>query len=94
MSAQTDAEYAAMTLPRSGSCEVTDTEARMNVEYFDQLLEYSASLPTGTFVGKRWKAQRNDRDKNDRVWFLCEYVEDPDPKLIGIQRRRIMQVRP
>lgn len=90
---KTDAEWAAMTLPTSGSCEVTEHEARMDETYFEQLLEYSSSLPTGTFVGKRWKARRYAEGGG---WWMVEYVDphDGDPDRIGIQRRRIMQVRP
>lgn len=66
---------------------------------FDQLPEYSASLPTGTTVGKRWKrhwrepqscgvpsshpAYRHIPPKDG--WQIGEYVEHPDPGLVGIK---------
>jgi hypothetical protein len=50
---------AAMTLPKRGMCIVDEHMAIMDRAYFDELLEYSASLPTGTYLGKRWK--RNTR---------------------------------
>lgn len=56
---------------------------------FESLLEYSTSNPTGTFVGKVWKRDLNVFRKNgpDPDWRICEYVDHPDPKLIGIDYR-------
>ena len=54
---------------------------------FEALPEYSCSLPTGQTIGKRWK--RKCRDPNGEVWMLGEYVEDPEPGMIGIRWRRI-----
>ena len=39
---------------------------------FDSLLEYSASYPTGTTIGKRWK--RNVSDTSEPVWLIGEYT--------------------
>ena len=54
----------------------------------DALLDYSASIPTGKILGKKWKCWRGDG------WFLGEYV--PDPRVqsdhIGIKWRRILLV--
>jgi hypothetical protein len=47
--------WAAMSLPKRGTCIVDDETAVMDKEYFEALGEYSCSLPTGTYVGKRWK---------------------------------------
>jgi hypothetical protein len=49
------ADWAAMSLPKSGVCIVDDKTALMDQEYFKELGEYSTSLPTGTYIGKRWK---------------------------------------
>jgi hypothetical protein len=93
---KTDAKYAAMTLPTVGTCVVSDDEAVMDVAYFDALLEYSSSLPTGTFVGKRWKRRVPYvvTPGVTPVWYLCEFVEHLDPELVGIVSRRITQVTP
>ena len=53
------ARWAAMTLPKRGTCTVDDKTAVMDKEYFDALGDYSMSLPTGTYVGKRWKRDMN-----------------------------------
>lgn len=66
---------------------------------FDELPEYSCSIPTGTTIGKRWK--KNDfaftrfTDGITRQrWWLCEYYEltPPDPKNVGISYKRIVAV--
>lgn len=49
------ARWAAMTLPKRGICIVDDKTAVMDKVYFKELGEYSASLPTGVYIGKRWK---------------------------------------
>lgn len=51
---------------------------------FDSLLEYSCSLPTGKTIGKRWKRQNADG------WLMGEYVEDPDPAMVGILWRELV----
>ncbi len=54
---------------------------------FDSLLDYSCSLPTGTKIGKTWK--RGEPYGRATRWYRGEYVEDPDPKLVGIVWREI-----
>lgn len=63
-----------------------------------ELGEYSCSLPTGTFVGKRWR--RNvmayrpvpvqlipclPHVGHVAEWKVAEYVPDPEPGMIGIK---------
>ncbi len=50
-----------------------DKYALVTPDAFDRLPEYSTTLPTGTAIGKRWKAHRMSG------WRLGEYVEHPDP---------------
>lgn len=64
---------------------------------FDDLPEYSCSIPTGTTIGKQWKkniyAFTNFSDKVKRQkWFLCEYIKDDDPKMVGILYKQIVAV--
>jgi hypothetical protein len=61
------ARWAKMTLPKSGQCVCDDKTAVMDQEYFDQLGEYSCSLPSGTFIGKRWK-----RNQNEGPFWKCK----------------------
>lgn len=66
-----------------------------NLEYlkisekdFLALMEYSSTIPTGTTIGKRWRRGQRWRDKNGEIktkWYIGEYVEDPDPKYVGIK---------
>lgn len=70
-------------------CQCTDCgPAQMTQSEFDALLDYSASLPTGTTIGKQWK-RRNDYHDESKGWMLGEYVEHPNPDLVGIRWRQI-----
>jgi hypothetical protein len=108
-----------------------DKAVRLTWAELQALPEYSCSLPSGTYVGKRWKRNINayarphaddctaPHEKTTRGivcpciqafsnrcpqcvavgknlkpnWWLGEYVDDPDPKQIGIVWTRIL-VRP
>lgn len=61
---------------------------RLTQAEFNALLDYSASLPTGTTIGKQWK-RRNDYYDESKGWRLGEYVEHPNPDLVGIRWRDI-----
>lgn len=63
------------------------THAVMDKSEFNNLLEYSASLPSGTFIGKKWK-----RNCFNGTWVMGEYVEHDDPKLVKIIWREILLV--
>jgi hypothetical protein len=45
---------------------------------FDDLLEYSCTLPTGTTIGKRWK-----RDVNSRSQFRLSKIEETEMQILG-----------
>lgn len=54
------------------------------------LPEYSCSIPSATTVGKRWKCdvhayRRPYVPDNQHEWRIGEYVEDPDPNMVGIR---------
>lgn len=68
------AEMAAMTLPKYGMCIVDDKTAVMDKVYFEELGEYSLSLPTGKYFGKRWKRELY---KPGRSWSECSIPYDP-----------------
>lgn len=63
-----------------------DTTALATQEQFDALSEYSASFPSGTYVGKVWKRRHGDG------WLLGEYVDTPDPNRVGVKWRELMVV--
>lgn len=58
---------------------------------FDALDEYSASLPTGTTVGKRWKRHHGAHDRafiaggGQPTWMIGEFVEIGHPTAVGIE---------
>lgn len=57
---------------------------------FDNLLEYSCSLPTGTTIGKKWK--KGWPYYKPTEWYLCEYIKHDDPDKVGISYKRIVAV--
>ncbi|KKM74952.1 hypothetical protein LCGC14_1395140 [marine sediment metagenome] len=67
---------------------VDDKTAVMDPRDFEDLLEYSASLPTGTTIGKRWKAKRCDG------WVMGEYEELDQDQYPGevLIRWRVIEV--
>lgn len=64
-----------------------DDSAIMTRREFDDLDNYSCTIPSGTFVGKIWKRGEPYRDPSQ--WFLGEYTSHEDPDTIGIKWRRI-----
>ena len=56
-----DAHYTALRVPPH----------EMTQQQFDELLDYSHSLPTGVFLGKQWKAKVKGR------YVLREYLPHP-----------------
>lgn len=61
---------------------------QMNTEELESLLEYSSTLPTGKIVGKKWRRYLYN-GPHKGTWILCEYIEDPDPTMMGISSKRI-----
>lgn len=63
---------------------------RLTPQEFNKLLEYSASLPTGMTIGKRWKRLdgAHDHDFVKRggtpAWMIGEYAAHEDPKKVRI----------
>jgi len=60
-----------------------------------KLPEYSTTLPTGTTIGKKWKADKNARRyPEDRTpnpdWRLAEYYDINDPDRVGIRWAKII----
>ena len=58
---------------------------------FDDLLEYSTSIPTGTTIGKQWKRQLWDWEfsRPSGKWQLVEYTWHKDPNLVGMKYKNI-----
>jgi hypothetical protein len=55
----------------------------LRLQVFDELPEYSATLPTALPVGKRWKAWR------DGMWLLAEVVRHSS-RLVRGQKAEIV----
>lgn len=57
---------------------------------FDELPEYSCTLPTGTTIGKRWKRcepyhASREFGAPDATWYLGEYVDIGDETTVGVE---------
>ena len=76
-----------------------DKTAIASPQEFATLPEYSLSVPTGTTIGKVWKAKERVPAAGERYgwrfgagWSLGEYVDHADPKLVGIKWRELLVV--
>ena len=76
----------------AGSSVITSEEVVLSPKAFQELREYSCSLPTGTPIGKQWKCDDSKWKKPgpDPVWWMGEYVEHEDPERVGIKWRKIV----
>lgn len=79
-----DKEY--LSERAKSSIVVDDKTALMTEEDLSALSEYSGTLPTGTFIGKRWKR------KHGEGWLMGEFAPNPDPKTIDIIWREVVLV--
>jgi len=75
----------AWTQPNNTEIEIDEHHAIMEKEAFDKLLEYSASIPTGVYAGKMWKAHIGSK------WFLRWY-ENMDDNKCSINTRLILDL--
>ena len=64
-------------------------EIRLTKNEFDQLPDYSLSVPTGRTIGKRWKRQHVDETMT-LGWVMGEYTEHQDANTVGIYWRKIV----
>lgn len=72
------------------------TDAVMDKATFDNLPEYSCSIPTGVTIGKMWKIHIDwieDGKLVHSTWMLGSYEVEPDQKTypgqVRIMRRRL-----
>lgn len=70
----------------------SNEEVVLSVKEFQNLGEYSASLPTGTTIGKRWKCDDSKwkRPGPEPMWWMGEYIDHADPEKVGIKWRKIV----
>lgn len=66
---------------------IVDGRAEMDLATFDELDDYSCTLPSVVFISKRWK--RKEPYSGPGTWHMGEYAEDPDPNMAKILWRRI-----
>lgn len=72
--------------PARDKIEIDDTHAMMNEISFNQLSEYSSSIPTGVYIGKMWKSFGGNE------WILRWFGPCDDPGFVTNHQRIIMVV--
>lgn len=60
---------------------------------FDNLYEYSCSIPTGTKIGTRWKRKKNYHDAS-KGWVVGEYYDIGSKTQIGIRWYEVRVIEP
>lgn len=68
-----------------------DNKAIMGPHTFAKLADYSCTLPSGVYTGKRWRRREPYVEQRDgsNVWFMGEYAEHADPEQAAIIWREI-----
>ena len=67
----------------------------MTLEEAERLPEYSASMPSGQTIGKRWRRHDGAFDRRFieaggvPTWIICEYAESDEPGMININYYRL-----
>lgn len=72
--------------PTQDNILIDDKFAVMSQKTFNELGEYSCSVPSGTYTGKMWKLHSRD----DNSWWLRWYGNENDDGTIDIHNRRIL----
>lgn len=71
--------------PSPDDIAIDDTHALMTERTLNHLLDYSRSLPSGTYTGKMWR-----RSTGDGGWWLCWYGALVGKDEIEIHRREVL----
>lgn len=76
--------------PKNTEIAIDDTHALMSKESFEQLSEYSMSVPTGVYAGKMWKAC----NLMNNEWYLRWYEnQQPKNEMCVIKHRIILVIK-
>lgn len=72
--------------------QISPEHAYMSQKAFDELHEYSSSIPSGKYEGKMWKSHARWREGEKIIdqWSLVWYDVDPDPNMLSIKKRVII----
>lgn len=68
---------------------ITDVRAVMSKKIFDDLAEYTTSIPTGVYAGKMWKA-----NTVEGVWILRWYEYDSAVSNRCLIKQKIIYILP
>jgi hypothetical protein len=82
--------------PPREAIEIDGTHALMSQQTFQQLSEYSATIPSGVYPGKMWRRHDGIHDPtcpaSRRRWLLCWYGPAADPTICTINMREVLLV--
>jgi hypothetical protein len=81
--------------PARESILIDDVHAVMSRHTFEQLAEYSASIPSGAHPGKLWRRANGKHDPNHKgepIWLLCWYGPLADLSKVSINYRTVLLV--
>lgn len=78
--------------PKTEDILIDDTHAVVTADTFDQLANYSHSIPTGVYPGKMWKCAGKDGDII--FWWLRWYGISDKPNHCSFNERIILILRP
>lgn len=73
--------------PSSADFQFDDTHVMMSETAFQDLAEYSRTVPTGTYAGKMWKAYTGDGD-----WVLRWYTDSGKLDYFDVHQRLIIRL--
>lgn len=81
--------------PARESILIDDVHAVMTRDTFEQLAEYSSTIPSGAYPGKLWRranGKHDPRHQGEPVWMLCWYGPHADPSKVSINYRTVILV--
>jgi len=77
--------------PSASDIEIDDKYAMMTKEIFEQLKDYSCTMPTGVYPGKMWKRRMNYHDES-KGWLLVWYGHCDKPNHCSKNFREIIKI--
>lgn len=80
--------------PNRKLIQIDANYALMSKEVFEQLADYSCSVPSGVYEGKMWRCEVGAYDPRvkleDRYWILRWWGKSEDPDKCSCESRKIL----
>lgn len=79
--------------PSTDNILIDDAVALMDERTLKALPEYSATIPTGAYEGKMWKANKRFFHRDEQpIWVLCWYGPHEDKTKVSINVREVIVI--